>query len=318
MAPGLRYFLHELIDYAGLFPPASLDLPAALRDYQSCRRLPYAWMLGRFICPANLLVRAVQLWQELEPAMPLRLSVLGGSIMEPEFGSQLDQMEKIARAGGQVEMIELRLPSVPDSARSLDRILASMASEIAARDLDDLDVFLESSGNSGRQVIPRLKNTGRAGRLGFKLRCGGIEASAFPSVETVGRVIQSCVKHQVPFKATAGLHHPVRYFDSDLGVTSHGFLNLFVAGLLAAISNADWTLIEGCLKEENANHFSPGGDSLAWAGHEIAPEEVRRLRSELMTSFGSCSFQEPIEDLQSLEWLDTSSSLGAFQPAIER
>jgi len=298
------YFLQELIDYAGLFPPASLDLPAALRDYQSCRRSPDAWMLGRFICPASLLQKAGRDWQELEPTTPLRLSVLGGSIVAPEFGSRLDQMAKTVRAGGQIEIIELHLPSAPDSASSLDRILAHMTSEIAARDLDNLDVFLESSGDSGRQLIPRLKHTERAGRLGFKLRCGGVEASAFPSVETVAWVLMSCVEHQVPFKATAGLHHPIRYFDSHLGVTSHGFLNVFVAGLLAAISDADWALVEGCLMEEKPAHFGTSEGSVSWSGHEIAAEKVRDLRSQLMTSFGSCSFREPVEDLRALGWLN--------------
>ena len=302
MTAGLRYLLHELIDYAGLFPPASLDLQSALRNYRSSLDSPYAWILARFICPAARLENAIELWQELEPATPLRISALCGSILEPEFGAQLDQVGRIATRGrAQIEMIELRLPSMPDSDQ--DRALARMASEIATRDLDKLDVFLEANGSEAGQLIPRLKSTERAGRLGFKLRCGGIEAAAFPSVERVREVLASCVEHKVPFKATAGLHHPIRYFNSKIGVTSHGFINVFLAGLLAAISGPNSALIEGCLKEESPAHFKTSDESVTWAEHEITTQQIRDLRSAQMISLGSCSVQEPIEDLQSLRWL---------------
>ena len=53
-----------------------------------------------------------------------------------------------------------------------------------------------------------------------KLRCGG---ASIPSAEQVALVIASCREAGVPFKATAGLHHPVRRG------AEHGFLNLLAA-----------------------------------------------------------------------------------------
>ena len=48
----LRVLMNGLIDYAGLFPPAALDMATALRNYGAYRAGEYAWMLGRFVLPA--------------------------------------------------------------------------------------------------------------------------------------------------------------------------------------------------------------------------------------------------------------------------
>ncbi|MBE0564871.1 MAG: hypothetical protein IH621_02865, partial [Krumholzibacteria bacterium] len=55
MSTAFRAFMEGLIDYAGLFPPAGLDMPAAVAGYAAHRTLPEAWMLGRFIAPAEAL-----------------------------------------------------------------------------------------------------------------------------------------------------------------------------------------------------------------------------------------------------------------------
>ena len=64
--------MHGLIDYAGLFPPASLDLAAAVRNFTWYRLGDDNWMLGRFIVPASRL-QDVAAGRGLQPAAGVRV-----------------------------------------------------------------------------------------------------------------------------------------------------------------------------------------------------------------------------------------------------
>jgi hypothetical protein len=104
-----------------------------------------------------------------------------------------------------------------------------------------------------------------------KLRCGG---ASIPSVEQVALVIACCREAGVPFKATAGLHHPVRRGDE------HGFLNLLAATTAAPDQ------VQSVLTETDAAALPLSDDGRA-----------------LFTSFGSCSWEEPVEGLRELGFL---------------
>ncbi len=49
----LRALLTRLIDYAGLFPPASLDLATVIANYAQYSSSPESWMLNRLVIPAT-------------------------------------------------------------------------------------------------------------------------------------------------------------------------------------------------------------------------------------------------------------------------
>src|SRR5690349_7585602 len=51
----LRTFMTGLVDYAGLYPPASLSLEEAIRNFVRYQDDPEAWMLARFVIPAKRL-----------------------------------------------------------------------------------------------------------------------------------------------------------------------------------------------------------------------------------------------------------------------
>jgi hypothetical protein len=57
-----------------------------------------------------------------------------------------------------------------------------------------------------RQIIPALKE----GNARAKIRTGGVTADVIPSVEQIAEFLAACAEANVPFKATAGLHHPLR------------------------------------------------------------------------------------------------------------
>lgn len=138
--------------------------------------------------------------------------------------------------------------------------------------------------------------------LRAKIRTGGVTNDAFPDGASVATFIRNCAEHGVAFKATAGLHHPIRCVkpltyepDAPTG-TMHGFVNVFMAAAL--LQHADEILAEA-----DARAFEFGDDAASWRGHSVRTDDLARIRSEFAISFGSCSFDEPIADLKELGWL---------------
>lgn len=147
-------------------------------------------------------------------------------------------------------------------------------------------------------LLPELKRRG----LRAKIRTGGVTADAFPAPESVAAFLRACHAEGVAFKATAGLHHPVRCIrpltyeaDAPTG-TMHGFLNVFLAA--AMLDDA-----EAILREEQASAFVFDDAGASWRDRRVSTEELARMRRDFATSFGSCSFEEPIADLEELGWL---------------
>ena len=136
----------------------------------------------------------------------------------------------------------------------------------------------------------------------FKLRCGGLEASAFPSPEQVAFVIVACRDAGVPLKFTAGLHHPLRHFNAEAQTKMHGFINLFVAGVLAHARKLSEQQIQTIIEEEDAADFRFDDRGLRWKDWSADLEEIGAARTRVL-SFGSCSFDEPRDDLRKLGWL---------------
>jgi hypothetical protein len=236
--------LERLIDHAALFPPASMSLPEALEEDRQARESEYAWMLGRFVVPAAKLA-------ELPADRPALSVVLSG----------LDDIGLVDGAEG-VEAVELVLSGPRPPAAEL------VGTHRALRPLGVETYFELILDESWRDSVPAAIGaiTALGGRV--KLRCGG---AFIPSIEQVAFVIACCREAGVPFKATAGLHQPVRHGEE------HGFLNLLAA------ATAPPRLLEAVLAETDG------------AALEVS-EECR----EVFTSFGSCSWREPVEGLREL------------------
>lgn len=123
------------------------------------------------------------------------------------------------------------------------------------------------------------------GELGIraKVRCGG---ATTPRIPDLAELVAACRRLGVPFKATAGLHHPLRSGDE------HGFLNLLAAAVFGYEEDA--------LAEEDPSAFGLTAEAFSWRDREAAADEIARVRRELFVSFGSCSAQEPIDGLRML------------------
>lgn len=155
------------------------------------------------------------------------------------------------------------------------------AEAYAALEAAPLDVFVEDAGDLAALATHRL---------GAKIRCGGLEAAAFPSDAKVAGFIAGCRREGIPFKATAGLHHPFRTRDESIGVLQHGFVNLLAASVLDGVD------LEAVIAETDPAAFTIGAGELAWRDARADREALEEARGRF-TAFGSCSVAEPVEDL---------------------
>ena len=254
-----RALLERLIDHAALFPPASMHMPEALEADRAARASEHAWIVDRFIVPASKL-------GELPREAP-RLSVVldGGE-------GDLEAVRDAVADGRDVELVEGRIDPawIPDTQALVEEKLPGVRA------------FWELSPGRGlRGAVAAV----REARAGAKIRCGG---TTLPSVAEVAAFIVACRDAGVPFKATAGLHHPIRSGDR------HGFLNLLAAAVLA---DGD---AEAIVAEEDPGAFTVDEDGLEVHGHRADAETIEAARAELFVAYGSCSFTEPVEDLISL------------------
>ena len=252
----VRVLLESLIDYAGLFPPASLSLKDAVRNYDEYRRGQYAFALGRFVVPAAQM-------HEVPEDFPL--SVLASPDSIPD-----------------AYVVEVKAKN----AEEIDVIKQQAAKQVIYVEVADID------------LIDILAHYG----FRAKIRTGGVTQDAFPGVDHVAAFIQACRQKKVPFKATAGLHHPIRCAkpftyetDSPAG-TMHGFVNVFLAAAMPGSATQ-------ILREENARAFGFDDGGVWFRDLRVTTDELERVRTQSAISFGSCSFEEPIADLKALGWL---------------
>ncbi len=298
-----RSLLFGLIDYAGLFPPASLETAEAASEYRRLRAGPHGWLVGRFICPAS---RLRELEDHLE-GEPWRISALldlpsRSDGWYEELHDRLDQTRAFADRAGQavqVELIEMALPvrvARPDERE----IIAQVLPEILSCSSLEVDAFVEIPPEAEIEPVAALLADGR---LGAKIRCGGLDSQAFPAPERVADFVTACIHRDIPFKATAGLHHPFRHLDPETGFVRHGFLNLVAATILGMAHELGREDLASIVADHDQNAFHIDAEGLAWRSLTADKEQIEAGRS-LFVAYGSCDIDEPIEDLQKLGMLE--------------
>lgn len=283
-----------LIDYAGLFPPAELSMQAAVKNYRHYHTSEHAWMLGRFILPV---ARFDEFFSAVETdggnAQQWRLSALVSDDLRREL-QRIDEFNNKFSSDGAVravvDTIELRA--------SHTEVVAQATSLIPP----GLTAFFEVSiDQSPSDMILSLKNAGHHA----KVRTGGVTANMFPSAPDLVRFMMACKRNDVAFKATAGLHHPLRAsyqltYEPDSGhATMFGFLNVFLAAAFVRSGMSDDHAIE-LLLEDSPRSIRFEDDGVTWRSHEVSSEDLRMTRERFATSFGSCSFEEPVDDLKGI------------------
>jgi hypothetical protein len=290
--------LTGLVDYAGLFPPASDDMRPALENYASYLESPDRKALGRFVVP---LPRLEELEESARGLLPR------GRRSEAWHLSVLVAEDVRAAADEILKFNRRHAPGSRNGAAIIDvaELKASKGDEIARQRADlpsKLEAFFEIPCTG--DVSPLVRRMAKVGARA-KIRTGGVTPEAFPPALAVIDFMTACLREGVPFKATAGLHHPVRgeyrltYQSDSPKWMMYGFLNVFIAAaLLCSGESGDIALAE--LEETDPSAFTFEEDSIHWREKSVSAEQVRACRKEFAISFGSCSFREPIEELARL------------------
>jgi len=315
--------MQGIIDYAGLFPPAELSLDTAIQNYSKYRKSDESWMLSRFIIPASRL-------QELEPygdtlfqdGEPFAFSVLGkGTETVSEFTEHLKEVVEQVEAfhgihGDRVttEVLEIKLPKEAVFANDTELLIDIYGETSKILDQSPLTpnyiffegYFEENWKKDIRLVLEAIRSHNQEfegdiiREIAFKLRCGGVKAHMFPSVDEIAFTLNTARENDVAIKATAGLHHPIRHYSDSVQAKMHGFFNVFGGGMLAYAHDFTKEELNEVLSEEDPEHFIFEDEHFRWKKYRVSNDEIKWLRKTALTSFGSCSFDEPREDLRKL------------------
>ena len=287
----VRTLTDGLIDYAGLFPPAGLEMRNAVANYASYLAGPDSTMLGRFIIPATRLSELSSMTGSLperDAAIPWKLSVLIGDQVRDE----IEKVREFRAQGGNavVDTLEVK-------AASTERVQA--VSEAVP---DDCRVFVELPVTDlNHRVLDKIRKSG----FSAKIRTGGIEQASFPTSGQVIQFLGACRERSIAFKATAGLHHivcgsyPLTYEAAAERGEMFGFLNVFLAAAFM-FCGASPEEGEAILRERSLKAFQFRADSIAWNGRNLSVQQIAEGRVQFAVSFGSCSFTEPVEELKKM------------------
>lgn len=292
MQVSMTRLLQGVIDYAGLFPPAKLAMRPSVERYVAAIRGDEEWIVSRFVCTASRLGELADVLDSSRDIPYLAVSAVGtGGKNREEWeagltadAAAMNAFQKRMGDRADVEGFESRVPDHGGIAGYI-------------RDLNgfsDAEIFVELPwGNGMADSISALAETDW---LAAKGRTGGLEPSAIPNAAALSQFIRSCVDLELPFKLTAGLHHPFPGHDESVGATTHGFLNVLAATALAISDDMSAREMERLLADGDPQAWRFEAKGFTWRGREALLDDIDEAR-DLFVSFGSCSIDEPLADL---------------------
>jgi len=274
---------------------------AAVANYDEYSRSEWSWILGRLIVPVARLVEFEEAYSGLPTPTKAgvtqwRISALMGEDATAdvarigEFNSQLKNYDSSKHVA--IESVEVKV-ATPEEITRLSAIIPG-----------ELETYFETPSSNAAECIAAVAACGRRA----KLRTGGETADKIPAPENVIEFMRLCAALNVPFKATAGLHHPLRsihrltYQPDSASAMMHGFLNVFLAAAFLR-SGMDRRPAVLLLEEKSPQAFNFDSGEVSWGEHRLSQREIATARDNFALSFGSCSFTEPIDDLRSLHLL---------------
>ncbi len=311
--PTARALLERLFDYAGLFPPAGLGMNETVRNYLRYRAGPQAWMLGRLVIPwrrrqefLDVLTGArtgdMDGADLAEGPVPVTLLVPlpDGSDARDAFRQQ--HTEFVAGAAGRVEVGALEARC--DGSAVLDRL--SDTFDLFVELFPEAEIHVEATESCGVDSLldALVGERRRIGRGAGKLRTGSVVPDEIPPADDVVRFIRACANRDLPWKATAGLHHPLPATraltyepDSPRGAM-YGYIGVVLA---AARSVDDPVATPTELRTLVTDPDLPDLDG-------FTETSIRAARTRGCLSIGSCSFVEPVDGAESLGLLSHSNT----------
>jgi hypothetical protein len=260
-----------------------------------------SWALGRFVVPIGRLGEfseaAAPLLSSISAKPTWHLAALSGS----DLGADLDAIEAFNSRYAAAEHPNVIIDALERKAGSVAEVQAAMH-----RIPPHLQAYLELPVDRDPAALLQCM---AGSQLRAKVRTGGVTADAFPTPTELLRFIAAAVETKVPFKATAGLHHPLRAdyrltYEPESGrARMFGFLNLFLTAAWLHSGMEESEAFE-LLEEDSPTTFRFDGDGIRWRQFRLALPQLRQARRNAVIAFGSCSFTEPIGELQALHLLE--------------
>jgi len=300
-----RILLEAVVDYAGLFPPASLDMARAVRNFAHYRAGGAGWMLGRFVCPATRLGEFSAAADPLLPrdagAISWLLSVIGSGDVHADLEAitAFNERHRVCfdECGARVDSYEAKVGSVAEIMALHGALPSALHAWLEVPIVTDPSELLEAIARVGRFA---------------KMRTGGTVAEAFPSSQHIVDFLRARLTYNVRAKATAGLHHALcgtyrlTYEAEAASCRMFGFLNVLLAAAILADGGTD-TLAVQAIEETQVSSLEFNETHLVWRGGDgliaISRNTLQQVREHMIVSIGSCSFTEPVDESRALGWI---------------
>tara|TARA_A100001011_G_C14315735_1_gene847888 strand:- start:3531 stop:4457 length:927 start_codon:yes stop_codon:yes gene_type:complete len=281
------YFFNQIIDYAGFFPPSQLPIEEAFYNFLDYQYEAHNRMLSRFICPAQHLQTIYDLSIQKDTSnIPI---IIVGSVKDIENQIHWMTMHKDILS---FSAAETKFDYRKDGLTSVEKIINN--------DINLNKIFLESDIDlKDFRFISFLDNISKNTSFGLKIRCGGAIAKSVPHVNLLSKLFILCAERAIPLKFTAGLHRAVRHINNYNNI-EHGFINVFLGGIAAYSGIKDEIFISSIIECQNKNKFVFSDSGISFENIQIKVADIKKAR-EKVTSFGSCNFIKPIEDLTNME-----------------
>lgn len=290
----LRTLVAGVVDYAGLYPPAALDMSSAVSNYAQHRASDDAWMLGRFVVPVSRLDE----WSAAVRALSdIDQRAWHGAHLSVLLSGEFSREAELIGAFNAEEPLGVRIDAAEGRTGTPDTVLAT-----AAAMPDEVMLYCELPHREDPiDLLCAVKSAG----VRAKIRTGGVTPEVFPAAHDIVRFLRRCMELGVTSKATAGLHHPLRgeygltYAPDAVRGTMHGYLNVFLcaAALRAGLTDA---VAERILLETDPASFVIAGGSVNFAGVDLSEAALAAMRVDGLVAFGSCSFREPVDELRAM------------------
>ena len=288
--------MEGLVDDAGLFPPAGLGMDAAVGNYARHAASPDSWALGRFVLPASRLGEFERASSRFRGKPGWHLSALV-TAADDDVARVVDFNRRCSDGGRSKGPVVTSIEMPVATAAEIERADAMIPRDLA--------LFFEVPvSEAAAPLIEAISGVERAA----KIRTGGVTPELFPSPAALAAFLVASADNGVPFKATAGLHHPVRstqpltYEPGAPRATMHGFLNLLLAAAFVWAGRADSAMAASVLEEDSPGAFTFEDEEAGWRDQRLPLEQLGLVRL-FIRSFGSCSFEEPLGDLRALGFL---------------
>ncbi|WGL61045.1 hypothetical protein QEJ31_05480 [Pigmentibacter sp. JX0631] len=318
----LNIFMHELLDYAGLFPPAKLTLQESLLNYSSYTKHIQKNWLGKFILPSNKIAECIEIMlnQKIFKSnnASLKFSIILNScekindysgIIDSDL-KLIDQFESACKNKISIDSIEFFPPKEvfqPNNLSLFKNMLSLVDNKLCnAKKIKYkyLEIPFSENINEYIEFISDFNLNQKEIKFCIKLRTGGVTPQQIPSAFHIAQAIRLSAEKQIPIKATAGLHVPVPNDNPEVGARLHGFFNIFSCLLLCYKKLLTISEMENILENYSYSDFKFTEDGFTVGNKFLANAEMTHLRNSFIKSFGTCSFLEPIEHLHENNFLE--------------